>query len=95
VRKASVALPVTPLATEGWDWGRGSGGRCYTALTAVGAGDGGSRAGKVLEVLLYTEAKRATDVAGAATGCTKVQQQMEPACLRPASTLLHAIKARR
>jgi hypothetical protein len=88
-----VLLPITPLATDGWGWGSGSGsgGRCHTALTAVGAGNGGSRASKVLDVLLYTEGKKAAEVAGAAAGFADVQQQMEPARLRPISTLLRSM----
>jgi hypothetical protein len=100
--QASVVLPVTPLATDSWGWGSGSGGRCHTALTAVGAGDGGSKLSKVLDVLLYADGKRAADVAGAATSFVADQQQAEPARLRTAptrlrraSTLLHSIKARR
>lgn len=96
-RRTPAVLPVTPQHVIAESWGSGSGGRSYGALTAVGAGDEGSRAGRAASAVLYSDSKKAAGVVRAVEGCTGAEQQMDAARVRPASTVLcsRRLKARR
>jgi hypothetical protein len=95
--KAAAVVPAVPLYMFTESWGSGSGGRSHGALTAVGAGDEGSRAGRAAPVMLYNESKKAVGVVRAVEGCTGAEQGMDAARVWPASKVLHSrrVKARR
>lgn len=50
------------------DFGDGSGGRCYGAITAVGSGDEGNRPGGLASVTPYGDAQQQSDLVGGAEG---------------------------